>query len=62
LFPIQHIVEAETAAPLALLREIAMVFWTVDPEQTAAVIDEMTASTLRDLRHGRTSDNPVFPA
>jgi hypothetical protein len=39
-----------------------VIFWTIDPEQTTGVVNEMATSTLRDLWHGPTSDNPVSPA
>jgi len=52
LFPIQHIVKAQAQAPEALLREVTVLLWAIDPEQTAALIDEMAASAGFDPGHG----------
>jgi len=51
LFPFQHIFKAQATAPLALLREIAVIVGAVDPEQPTLLIHEMPATTMLDARH-----------
>ena len=52
LFPIQHIVEAQIAAPLALLGQVAVLLRTVDPEQAPVLVHEVATAPLLDACHG----------
>ena len=52
LLPVEHLVEAQAAAPLALLGEIAVILRTVDPEQPTVLIHEMAVAPVADAGHG----------
>ena len=51
LLPLEHILKAQTFAPLALFREITERFRTIDPEHPPFFIHEMAPLTVSDPDH-----------
>ena len=51
LLPLEHILKAQTSAPLALFREVAKRFRTINPEHPPFIIHEMAPLTMSDPDH-----------
>ena len=51
LLPLEGVLKTQALAPLPLLRDVAVMVRSIDPEETTGLIHEVTIVSLCDSRH-----------